>query len=131
MSPTKRGVFLLIVRLIIGGIFIAAGWMKVSAMAMTVGYFAQMGIPAFLAYVVGYVELVGGVLIVLGLWSCLAAFVLAVIMLFAIWYSRSMGFQGMMPPLAVLAGLLSIIESGAGKFSLGKKSAAGEGAAQG
>lgn len=119
MSSTQKDALTLVVRLIIGGIFITAGLMKVGGMEMTIGYFAQMGIPAFLAYVVGYAELVGGVLIVLGFFSCYSSAVLAVVMLFAIYYSKGMGFQGMFPPLAVFAGLLSIIASGAGRFGLG------------
>lgn len=118
MTQKKRDILVLVVRLIIGGIFISAGWMKVSDMATTIGYFAQMGIPAFLAYVVGYVELLGGLSIVLGLWSCLATAVLSVVMIFAMWYSRSMGFAGIFPPLAVLAGLLSIAASGAGRYAV-------------
>ncbi len=117
----NKNLAVLIVRLIIGGIFVATGWMKVSDMATTVGFFGGMGIPAFLAYIVSYAELVGGVLIVLGLWTEISAGVLAIIMLFAIWYTRSMGFQGFMGPLAVLAGLVSLIASGAGQYAVGKK----------
>lgn len=111
----------LITRLIIGGIFIGTGWMKVSDMATTLGYFSQMGIPAFLTYIVAYAELVGGILVILGLWTEIAAAVLAVIMIFAIWYSRSLGFVGILGPLAVLAGLVSILGSGPGQYSARKK----------
>ncbi len=109
---------LLVSRLIIGGIFITTGWMKVSDMATTIGFFAQMGIPSFLAYVVGYFELIGGVMIVLGLYTCLAAGVLGVIMLFAIWFSRSTGFQGVALPLATLGGLVALHGVCGGRYSL-------------
>jgi len=121
MTSPKKDAFQLIVRLIVGGIFITTGWIKVSAMTVTLGYFASMNLPAFIAYIVSYAELIGGVLIVIGLWECLAAFVLSVIMVFAIWYSRSFGIQGTMPPLAMLASLLSIIHSGGGKYVLRQK----------
>lgn len=109
---------LLIARLIVGGIFIMSGWLKVSDMAATVGLFGQMGIPAFLAYAVSYLELIGGVLLVLGLFSCLVALVLSIIMIFAVWYTRSAGFQGFGLPLAMFAALLALIPSHGGRYSL-------------
>lgn len=125
LSEKRSHIALLLTRLIIGGIFIATGWMKVSDMAATVGYFAKMGIPEFFAYAVGYLELVGGILIILGLWTCLVSAVLAVIMLFAIWYTRGMGFQGFATPLATLAALLGLFGVCGGKYSL--KSCCGSG----
>lgn len=119
MISKCSSVCILIARLIIGGIFIAGGWIKVSDMAMTVGYFNQMGLPSFLAYIVSYGEIIGGILVVIGLWSCLASIGLAIIMLGAIWATRSMGIQGMMTPLAILSSLLLFIGSGAGKYSIG------------
>lgn len=113
-----RDVAMLLTRLIVGGIFIYSGWLKVADMGATVGFFAQMGIPALLAYTVAYLELIGGVMLVLGLYTCLAAAVLAVIMLFAIWYTRGMGFQGFATPLATLAALLALFGVCGGKYSL-------------
>jgi putative oxidoreductase len=68
LSPTSKNLALLVIRIIIGGIFIYTGWMKIADMTSTVGYFASMGIPAFLAYIVGYAEFIGGILLVIGLW---------------------------------------------------------------
>ena len=116
---TARGdIALLLTRLIVGGIFINAGWMKVADMATTVGFFGQLGIPAFFAYAVGYLELIGGIMLVLGLWTCLAAGVLAVIMLFAIWFTRGMGMQGFGLPLATLAALFAVFGMCGGKYAL-------------
>ncbi len=121
MSHIKRSLPLLLSRLLIGGIFITTGWMKVSDMATTIGYFNTMHIPAFLAYVVGYSELIGGVLIVLGAFTCIATALLAVIMLFAIYFSYPLGMQFYMTPVAMLGGLLALHGAGAGKFALGCK----------
>lgn len=118
LSEKRSHIALFLTRLIIGGIFIATGWMKVSDMAATVGYFAQMGIPAFFAYAVGYLEFIGGIMLVLGLYTCLIAAVLGIIMLFAIWYTRGMGFQGFTTPLATLAALLALFGVCGGKYSL-------------
>lgn len=114
----RSDIALLITRLIIGGIFIYSGWEKVSNMAATIGFFASVGIPAFLAYAVSYLELIGGVMIVLGLYTCLAAMVLAVIMIFAVWFTRSMGFQGFGTPLATLAALLALFGVCGGKYAI-------------
>jgi putative oxidoreductase len=114
MFSKKKDLLTLIVRLIIGGIFVCAGWMKAVDMAATVGFFSQLGFAAFLAYIVTYVELIGGILIVLGIRTDVAASVLAVVMLVAIYVSFGLGFQGMMAPLAVLSGLIAILAHGAG-----------------
>lgn len=114
----RADVSLLITRLIVGGIFIYTGWMKVSDMASTIGFFSKLGIPAFLAYVVGYIEFIGGIMVVLGLWTCLIAMILAVIMLFAIWFTRSMGFQGFSTPLATFSALITLVGVCGGKYSL-------------
>jgi putative oxidoreductase len=114
----RKDIGLLVARIIVGGIFIMAGWAKVSDMAGTIGYFGQMVLAPFWAYVVGYVELVGGVLVLLGLWTCLASSVLAIVMIVAAYLSRSMGFAGMMGPIAVLASLVVLATSCGGKYSV-------------
>ena len=113
-----KNLAVLIVRIIIGGIFIIAGWMKVSDMAMAASYFNDLGIATFLAYIVAYAELLGGLALVLGLWQHISATVLGVIMLGAIYYSVSGGFPGVMGPLSLLAGLVSLLGTGPGKFTV-------------
>lgn len=119
----NKDALLLVSRLIIGGIFIFSGWMKVSDMPTTIGFFASVGIPAVLAYVVAYAEVLGGLAIVLGLWTKLAASGLVIIMLGAIYFAAKIGgFQMAGLPLVTLAGLLSLIASGAGSIALKKSS---------
>lgn len=111
---------LLVVRIIIGGIFIFSGWMKVSDMAQTLGFFSSLHIPAFLTYIVAYGELLGGILLVLGLWTCLVSAFLSIIMIVAIFLTIPMGPSGYMTPLATLAGLIALLGNGAGKFAICK-----------
>lgn len=118
MSHQKKDALWLIARIIIGLIFITAGWMKISNMAQTVGYFGTMGIPAFLAYIVGYGEFIGGILLAVGYKTCMAAGFLTIIMIVAIFYSFHGGFQSYSLPLATLAGLLAILSVGSGKHAL-------------
>jgi putative oxidoreductase len=114
----RKDISSLVVRLIIGGIFIAAGWMKVSDMASTLGFFNSLGISAFLTYAVSYLELIGGVAIVLGAWTCISSAVLAVIMIVAVVITYKGGLQAYGYPLVTLAGLVSLIGSCGGKFSV-------------
>ena len=122
MSNKKKDFLLLVVRLIIGGLFIATGWMKVSAPADTVAFFSTLGMPAFVAYVVGYAELIGGIAIVLGFWTNIVSIILAVIMIGAIYFTRGGGFSVYGLPLVTFAGLLSIIASGPGRYALRSQS---------
>lgn len=120
MSSRKKDVFALIIRIIVGAIFIFAGSVKLVTMGDTVAMFQSMGIATALVYVVAYAELLGGIAVLLGLWSELAAIGLAIIMIGAVYYSRSGGFALMMGPLATLAAVLSIVPHGAGAYSLGR-----------
>ena len=92
------------------------GWTKVSNMTATLDSFGAMNLPAFLTYIVSYGELIGGVLLILGLWTAMVSLFLAIIMVAAIYLTRSMGFQVFVTPLAVLSGLLAILGCGGGKY---------------
>lgn len=118
-SPNMKHSLLLVVRIVIGAIFVYEGWAKVSDMAHTVGFFASLGIPTFLAYVVAYVELVGGALLIVGFWSCVTAIALAIVMVGAVYFTQANGITSFGFPLAILAALLSLVASGSGKYSLG------------
>jgi uncharacterized membrane protein YphA (DoxX/SURF4 family) len=77
----------ILIRLIIGGVFLTEGIQKfLFADEIGVGRFAKIGIPApeFTAPFVGWVEIVCGALILLGLLTRLAAIPLIIDMLVAI-----------------------------------------------
>ncbi len=114
----RADIALLITRLIIGGIFIFAGWMKVTDMTMTVSQFQMMNIPTFLTYIVSYGELIGGILLVLGIWTSYVSFFLLIIMIVAVFLTFSLGFGVYSMPLAVAAGILAIYGCGAGKYKI-------------
>lgn len=109
----------LVARLIVGGIFVYMGWAKIENMAGTIEFMNSLGISPFWAYVASYAELIGGALIVLGFYSQIAAGVLSVVMLVAIYTSRSAGLD-YLAPLAVLAALAMLLGHGAGHASLHK-----------
>ncbi|GAB3944773.1 DoxX family protein [Corynebacterium tapiri] len=74
----------LIARIILGVILVAHGWQKFSAgIGNTVTGFEQMGVPAagLAAPAVATVELVGGILLILGLGTRIVGIIVALVML--------------------------------------------------
>ena len=57
-----------LIRIHFGVILLAHGWLKVSVFTVdgTVNYFASIGLPAVIAYLVIFGELVGGLALILG-----------------------------------------------------------------
>mgnify|MGYP000364385112 FL=1 len=64
-----------LLRIHFGIILLAHGWLKVYvfSIAGTVGYFASIGLPPIIAYLVIFGELVGGLALILGIQTRLAA----------------------------------------------------------
>jgi putative oxidoreductase len=114
----RRDIFVLVARLIIGGILIYAGWLKVSQMTETIASFQDMGFNNIIAYAVSYGELVGGIALVLGLYMELAAVLLAVIMAGAVWVTREGGLMTFGYPLSVFAALLALAAAGSGSYTI-------------
>ena len=58
-----------LIRIHFGVILLAHGWLKVSVFTIdgTVNYFASIGLPAVIAYLVIFGELVGGLALILGI----------------------------------------------------------------
>ena len=110
----------LVTRLIIGGIFINAGWMKVTHMDMILGFFSNMNIPPVLTYIVAYGELIAGVLLVLGLFTRYAATFVTVVIIVATFLTYKNPENNLIGHLAIIAAAVALIGSGAGKFALNK-----------
>jgi putative oxidoreductase len=120
--------FLLAIRLYWGWQFIETGWGKVNNIEKVTGFFTSLGIPfpALNAHFVAGVELIGGLLLVLGLASRLTGMVLTVNMLVAYItadreallsiFSDPDKFTGATPYTFLFASLIVLI-FGAGKLS--------------
>ena len=120
--------FLLAIRLYWGWQFIETGWGKVNNLEKVTGFFTTLGIPfpALNAHFVAGVELIGGLLLVLGLASRLTGMVLTVNMLVAYItadreallsiFSDPDKFTGATPYTFLFASLIVLI-FGAGKLS--------------
>lgn len=76
----------LLARITLGVVFIESGWGKLHNIPKVVEFFTQLGIPApeFQAHFVAATELVGGLLVLVGLATRLASIPLAVTMVVAL-----------------------------------------------
>lgn len=75
----------LILRIVLGITFFVHGLDKFQGgIENIVGWFASIGLPGFLAYGVALIELVGGILLIIGLASRVVSGLLAVVMIGAI-----------------------------------------------
>jgi putative oxidoreductase len=77
----------LVLRVSLGGLFLAHAWRKIFGFtpAGTAGYFASLGFPGTLAYVVILAELVGGLALILGVYSRVVSLALVPILLGSIY----------------------------------------------
>ncbi len=124
----NKSLGLLILRLFVGGIFIVHGVQKLLNMEGTIGFFSQIGLNGFWAWVVAIVETVGGALLVLGMFTQYAAALLSIILLVAITIVKYkfggptlLGrFAAGEVDLALLAGTLALMFSGAGRLSFSR-----------
>ena len=76
----------LLARIVVGEVFLASGWVKLHNLPQMIENFAGWGIPfpEVLTPFVSAVELIGGLLLLLGLFTRLAAVPLAFVMVVAI-----------------------------------------------
>lgn len=117
---------LLVMRAALGSIMLVHGSHKVfGGLHHTAQMMGHFGIPSWLGYVVAFVEFVGGILLLAGLLTRLAAFALSVEMAVAIWkvhwHNGMLGAPdrpGYEFPLALAALSCALIFHGAGPISL-------------
>lgn len=85
-GSSLQSLFLLYMRLTWGGQFLITGWGKLHTIGKVSSYFATLNIPypVFNAYLVGTCEMIGGILLFIGLGSRLAAIPLLIIMFTAL-----------------------------------------------
>ncbi|WP_313894035.1 DoxX family protein [Psychrobacillus sp.] len=127
MNKNDEGTVIL--RVILGLTFFIHGLSKFQGgLSNAVGFFDSLGIPGFTAYVVAVIELIGGILLILGIGTRIISILFAVIMLGAIFSVKiSAGFlgNGQMAgyelELALLAMSIFLSIASSSRFSLGNK----------
>jgi putative oxidoreductase len=126
---------LLLLRIVLGLIFFSHGYPKLAhSGAGMQGFFVQHGLPGYFVYISGVLEVFGGMLLVLGLFTRPAALLLAIEMGVAIWKVHSSGgylaIHNYEFPLALLAASFALATVGAGLVSLDHPLFEGGGKAQ-
>lgn len=123
MTTTSSSTIILIARLLLGFLFLIAGLGKLGDVQGFAGYMASGGVPAFLAWPVILLEILGGFALIIGWQARLAALALAVFCLSSgVLYHFVPGDQMQMTSffknLALAGGYLLLFVQGAGAYSV-------------
>ncbi len=112
------GIFLL--RFVLGAIFIAHGFGKIQGIGGTITFFASLGLGAFFAYLVAWIEFLTGIAMLFGIFTRIAGYLIAAIMFVAIITVKiKRGFMGGYElDLLILVSALAISWSNTKAFSL-------------
>ena len=125
-TRTQLDAGLLVLRVVLGVIFVVHGWQKVATFGVTAvgGGFEQMGIPlaGVMGPLVSYIELLGGVALIAGAFTRLAGLGVAAVMVGAIFFAHlPAGFlapDGYEFPLMLLAAAAGLVLMGGGGWSV-------------
>ena len=114
---------LLLLRLAVGVIFVYHGYPKLEHPQATVHAFEGMGFPGYFAYIAGIIELFGGGLLILGLFTRIAGLAIAGEMAVALWrvhhvFENPMAVKNYEFPLVLAAAAFALATLGAGVISL-------------
>ena len=126
MAKNKGSFTLMFLRVVLGLIFVNAGYSKLfvtGGFSAFVDMLKGLGIPlaAYMALLVAAIELIGGLFLIFGVATKLSSFLLGIIMLVAFFkVHMSQGFRGYRLVLLIFAALMALYSHGAGKWSLAK-----------
>lgn len=116
---------MLVGRVLLSAIFIQASISKLMNISGTIGYFESLGLllPSVTIWLVILVELVGGLMILTGFYTRIAATVLALFCIATAFIGHSnwgntMDFQAFMKDIAIAGGFFYVASAGAGIISL-------------
>jgi putative oxidoreductase len=125
-----RSTAALIGRILIAAIFVTSGFAKLTDPAGAAGYMTQVGIPNadVLVYVAGIAELLGGLALIFGFLTRLAALGLILVLIpTTLLFHNFWTMEGaeaktqmvnFMKNLAILGGLATVFANGPGRFSI-------------
>ena len=128
MNPSSINFSALLTRLSLGSILLAHGALKIFVFTIpgTVGYFESLGIPAIIAYLTIFGEVIGGAALLMGIYPRLVALLSLPILLGATWTHLPNGWvfsnQGGGWEFPMLLTVLAIVVSvqGSSSFSIKK-----------
>lgn len=124
-TSSSNSLAILVGRVLLSLMFIVAGYGKLTAIAGTAGWFGSLGLPAptVVAVLVGLLELVGGLAILVGYQTRIAALVLAAFTIGATLIAHTdladqVQQLFFLKNLAITGGFLALAASGAGALSV-------------
>jgi putative oxidoreductase len=129
-AESSTDTLILIGRVLLGWIFVAAGWGKLGNMAGFAGYLTSLGVPApgLMSMILPPVEFLIGVALVLGIATryasiaCIVFVVLATAIAHRYWEfpaaQQVAQYNNFLKNLSIVGGTLLLFVTGAGRFSL-------------
>ena len=122
-GPNSQNAAVLVGRVLLALIFITSGFSKITGYAGTVGYMEKVGVPGIFLPLVILTEFGGGLCILLGFQTRIAAILLAgFCVISGVLFHYQPGDQGQMvnflKNLTIAGGFLALFANGAGAFSL-------------
>ena len=121
INTTSRHFFnpslgLLLIRVAVGLIFLTHGWQKIQNLDQTVMFLAQLGISAPLVYFISWLEVIGGIALIVGVATRLFGTLFGIEMLVA---TILVGFgRGVSIDLVLALTSFGIALTGSGKYSI-------------
>lgn len=124
-NPALSDAAKLVGRILLALMFVMGGWSKISGYSGTQAYMTSAGVPSLLLPLVIIVELIGGLMIIVGYKTRLAAlalfgFTIAATVLFHMNWALPMQQLLFMKNLGIAGGFLVLFAAGAGAYSLDK-----------
>ena len=126
MQSNQQAIGITLLRLSMGVMFLSHGLLKVLVftLAGTVGFFESLGLPGFLAYLVTFAEIIGGILLIVGFKTRLVSWALTPVLLGATWAHLGNGWVfsnangGWEYPLFLVVAGIALALSGPGAFAI-------------
>jgi putative oxidoreductase len=123
---TNTNVGATVTRLSLGGVLLAHGLLKLLVFTVpgTIAFFASLGLPAIAAYLTIFAEVVGGVAIIAGLYTRLAALLSLPVLIGSLWVHLGNGWLfsaeggGWEFPALLVALAVAVAIQGGGAFAL-------------
>lgn len=115
----NRSLGLLLIRIAVGIVFFAHGWMKINNMGMIEGMFVGFGLPGAMGIFIAWLEVIGGAAMVLGIMTRLFGLLFAVEMLVAVFLTGgiSNGYKPHELEIFLMLVSLGVALAGSGRYS--------------
>lgn len=114
-----RSIGLLLIRVAVGLVFLAHGWMKVGNLSGVEGMFAGFGLPGATGIFIAWLEVLGGLALILGILPRLFALAFGIEMLVAVFLTGfGRGYQPHELEIFLMLVSFGIMFAGSGRFAL-------------